>query len=329
MVRRTTKRKSILREGRRVLLIGACLVAGNVNAGGEPPQIVAEGIPHDMLYAVTLDEDRGLAVGDSGLVLKTSDGGKSWSKEQNIPTDMALLTVVSRNDRCIAGGQSGLILTSEDCVTWSKADSGTRERILGVDMNTAGIAYAVGSFGTVLKSTDGGVTWETLSVPWEQLRGESAEPHLYAVKVFGSGDVVVAGEFELVLRADSHGTWDVLHQGKRSLFGLSSLSNGQLYAVGQEGVILKSADQGLTWNELNSGTKAILTGVWADASGYVAAAGIYTLLYSKDGGVSWQAESSPLIRKEWNLAVIGANRDATKRDVLVVGTSGKVVSVQR
>ena len=289
---------------------------------------VFHGYAHDTLYAVSFDGRKGIAVGDFGLVIESADGGASWQRQDRAPTDRALLTVVRKGGRCLAGGQEGLLLYADDCRDWHKAATPTAARIMAIDTGTDGNAYAVGGFGTVLKSVDGGKSWQALKVDWGRFAPEGAEPHLYAVHVEPSGSVVIVGEFELVLRSDDDGqTWKRVHQGKRSLFGLAATANGELYAVGQEGVILKAV-QG-RWTELPSGTGSILTSVWANKDGTVVAAGIYTVLYSADGGASWRADTSALATRGWHQAIAATPSVNGAADVVLVGSAGAVLRVER
>lgn len=298
--------------------------------GRSEPQLVSHGIAHDMLYALSLEGRNGIAVGDAGLILETSDGGTKWSRQAKPATDRGLFGVVRKQGRCIATGQQGLIMASSDCRDWKSSVAVTKARILAVDVNSSGTAYAVGGFGTLLKSMDWGSSWQVVALDWKPFTSEGAEPHLYDVHVAESGEVTVVGEFELILRsADGGVTWTALHKGKRSLFGLQILDNGEVYAVGQEGVILKSADRGGAWTELDSGTKTILTGIWAAPDGRAVASGIYTILSSSDGGRSWQADRSKLARAGWHQSVAGNESVEGKLNVVVVGSGGAILSVRR
>ena len=206
-----------------------------LSASGEP-QVVSQGIAHDMLYGISMDGRDGIAVGDFGLMVETADGGLSWSKQAKAATNLSLFGVVRKQGHCIAGGQNGLILTAADCKQWQTAAPVTKSRILSVAVNGSGAAYAVGGFGTLLKSADWGKTWQAVTIDWKAFTADGAEPHLYDVHVAEDGEVTVIGEFELILRSkDGGGNWQALHKGKRSLFGLKILDNGEAYAVARKG----------------------------------------------------------------------------------------------
>src|SRR5882672_7746624 len=298
-------------------------------ASSVEPQLVFHGIPHDMLYGVSFEGRQGIAVGDFGLILETADGGVTWTRQVK-PTDLGLFGVVRKQGHCIVAGQSGLMLGAVDCKHWTVAASVSKARILAVDVNARGVAYAVGGFGTLLKSDDWGGNWQVIPVDWTVFAKDGAEPHLYDVHVADDGEVTVAGEFELILRSKDGGAhWAALHQGTRSLFGLKVLDNGEIYAVGQEGVILKSVDHAIGWTELRSGTQSILTGIWAQPDGQIIASGIYTVLYSDNGGKSWRTDRSKQIRSGWYQALAGVETTSGQSKVVAVGSGGVILSIGR
>ena len=308
------------------LLLGPCTVFA---VSGEP-QLVSHGIPHDMLYGLSLEGLNGIAVGDSGLILVTADGGANWTKQSNRTTNLGLFGVVRKQGRCIAGGQNGLIMASADCKQWIVSPPVSKARILSVQVNAGGVAYAVGGFGAMLKSVDWGTSWQPVSIDWKAFTSDGVEPHLYDVHVAENGEVTVIGEFELILRSkDGGANWLAMHKGKRSLFGLKILENGEAYAVGQEGVILKSTNRGAIWSEQESGTKSILTGIWAQPNGQAVASGIYTILYSGNAGKSWQMDHSKLAKVGSYQAVAGVEKTRGQLNAVLVGSGGAILSVQR
>lgn len=316
----------------RLLVLGIG-IAGAVGALAAEPAVpvpVFHGVPHDMLYGLSVEGRNGIAVGDFGLVVESGDGGKTWTRQAKAPTDLGLFAVARKAGRCIAAGQQGLIVTAADCKQWQVSAPATKARILAVAVNSGGVAYAVGGFGTLLKSGDWGKTWQALMPDWKAFSSDGAEPHLYDVHVADDGEVTVVGEFEMVLRSRNGGAnWTLLHKGKRSLFGLTVMDNGDIYAVGQEGAILKATDNGGKWTELTSGTQSILTGIWARPDGQVVASGIYTILYSADGGKSWRMDRSRPALAGWHQAVAGGEGSDGRLNVVLVGSGGAILSVQR
>lgn len=286
------------------------------------------GTPHDALYDVGFDGLRGLAVGAFGTVLSTVDGGASWERQAPPVNNISLLSVAIRGDRCMAVGQGGLVLTADDCRNWRASPAITKSRLLAVDVNRRGIAYAVGAFGTILRSDDWGKSWTAQSVDWAGFTQDGAEPHLYDVHVAEDGTATVVGEFELVLRSNvAGGAWKALHKGERSLFGLSVGEGGRLLAVGQSGAFIASSDGGTTWLTAATGTGAILTSVHVTHGGTVLASGINTLVMSRDNGASWSAVPSRFLSNAWIQALATGDAGDGSRRVVAVGSGGSILQL--
>jgi photosystem II stability/assembly factor-like uncharacterized protein len=290
---------------------------------------IRHGTHHDALYDVVFEGERGIAVGAFGNVLVTADGGATWQVQAFPMKHLALMAVAMREGKCIAVGQTGLVYAAADCKTWKAAPSMTKSRLLAVGVNRQGLAYAVGAFGTILKSTDWGQSWAVQTVDWSTITEDGAEPHLYDIHVADDGTVTAVGEFELVMRTGDGQQWKALHKGERSLFGLSVVEGGtKMYATGQSGALLSSADGGVTWQSHKTGTGAILTGVHATAQGEVVASGINSVVVSRDGGVSWAQLTSKLVRNTWYQALAASDGGNGKRRLVAVGAGGSILELE-
>jgi photosystem II stability/assembly factor-like uncharacterized protein len=297
-------------------------------ADGSGVRQLRRGTQHDALYDIAFDGLRGVAVGAFGTVLATADGGATWAAQPFPLRKLALLSVAIKRGRCIAVGQSGIIFTADDCQTWKATAPVTPSRLLAVSVNGQGVAYAVGAFGTILRSGDWGKSWKALTVDWKGYTEDGAEPHLYDVQVGEDGTPTVVGEFELILRGNAAGDqWKALHKGERSLFGLAMLEDGSAYAVGQSGGVIASSDGGASWRSLSTGTQAILTGVHAAPNGVLIASGINTILVSKDKGASWTRLASKFVANGWHQALAAGRAADGKPRLLAVGSSGAILEL--
>lgn len=291
-------------------------------------KLIRHGTAHDALYDVAFEGERGIAVGAFGNVLVTADGGATWQVQPFPMKHLALMAVAMREGKCIAVGQTGLVYSAADCKTWKASPSMTKSRLLAVGVNRQGVAYAVGAFGTILKSSDWGQSWAVQTVDWSTITEDGAEPHLYDIHVADDGTVTAVGEFELVMRTGDGQQWKALHKGERSLFGLSVVEGGKkMYATGQSGALLSSADGGVTWESHKTGTGAILTGVHATAQGEVLASGINAVVLSRDGGASWSPLNSKLVRNAWYQALAASEGAGGKRRVVAVGAGGTILEL--
>lgn len=320
-----------MRNRWRWLLFGAgALCAGASYAGAyeHPLPAVLSGTAHQALFAISMQHNQGLAVGAAGELQVTRDAGKHWQAVTPAPTDLALLGVDIAAGNALAVGQMGLILRRTDQGAWTKVESGTTERLMTVQMNDAGVAVAVGAFGTVLMSGDAGQNWHSIApTSWAEYGVEMGiEPHLYDTVLDAKGVITIAGEFGLIMRSsDAGASWQQLYLGKASIFGLQLRDDGIGYAVGQKGLVLRSADHGATWTKLDAGTQALLLGVYATANSKVLITGMHTMLLSRDGGDSWGEVVAPDVQEGWYADMAQGKRGAP---VLAVGYTGRVVPLR-
>jgi photosystem II stability/assembly factor-like uncharacterized protein len=321
-----------MRRTRIFAAVGAGLLsAGIVSAAPQPAtapaplQVVVAGTVHQALFAIGFDGALGVAVGAGGEVQESRDQGLSWKTVTPAPTALALLGVAVSGERAVAVGQTGLVLTRAADGAWSAADSGSRNRLLATALNGAGRAVAVGAFGTVLLSEDGGRQWRSIAPAWAQFAPDGMEPHVYTAQVGADGAITIAGEFGLILRSsDAGASWSLQHQGDASLFALQLREDGVGYAVGQSGLILRSDDHGASWTEQVSGSGALLLGVHASADGKIVVTAMRELLVSGDGGRHWRRLNDPAVKSAWWVGVAQAAPDAP---VLAVGQAGQIVRV--
>ena len=318
----------------RQSILSAALCTGCFAAGAQASESAAEGmldvvhqgIVHDALYDICFLGQSGLAVGLAGTVLTTEDAGKSW-QDGAVGDSKALLGVSCGQKASIAVGQAGLIMRKAGDGDWANVDSGTDQRLLSVSANESGLAVVVGGFGTVLKSTDNGLTWAPLSFDWEAILNDFYEPHIYDVSISTDGIITLVGEFDLVLRsADQGESWDVVNKGDTSLFALHFRDASTGFAVGQDGKVVKTLDGGLTWNIMSVPTRENLLDVWSSGS-QVVVTGIRTFLRSRDDGLNWESVTKGDISVQWYQAVDGVSVGDVD-SVVMVGHSGRIISIK-
>lgn len=102
----------------------------------------------------------GWAVGDSGLILSTTNGGTWWNEQQS-HTKLGLNDIAFFNpDTGICCGTDGLIFrTTDGGANWNEIDSTLGVILFRLVRVGDSAAYIVGTGNTILKSTDEGATW--------------------------------------------------------------------------------------------------------------------------------------------------------------------------
>jgi photosystem II stability/assembly factor-like uncharacterized protein len=113
------------------------------------------------------DVTTGLAVGRDGVVLRTDDGGRHWRHADAFSTHDLLDLGFGRRRDVAVGAQGGLWVSGDDGRSWSRSEADPSapffESLRAVDFSEAGeFGLIVGSGGRVLRSLDGGASWEAL-----------------------------------------------------------------------------------------------------------------------------------------------------------------------
>ena len=354
MTTRCTQNKSLdgnnMKNIKRYVSIMAalCCLAGFGSAvlaqEGDPiVEVLESGIPHDKLFALDMKGSRGLAVGSFGLMRETEDGGETWTTADPLTTK-ALLGVTAAGDTQIVVGQQGTIFRRVEGADWKQVEAGLTQRIMDVGLNDSGLGYIVGEFGFMAKSEDAGLTWTMVTKDWESVNEEGYEPHLYSAVVKDDGTIFVAGEFGLIMMSTDRGrSFKQVHGGDQGVFDLHFANDGDGtssgYAVGQEGLVLKTIDGGATWSSVAVDTSSNLLGVWS-GNGEVVVTAIRDLLRSRDDGKSFASFSADSqIGRTWYQGVAaGVSETATEsaegrkslireQQVFIVGNGGNVAKV--
>lgn len=300
----------------------ALIVTGSISAGPAVSQVelLAAVSPHRHIYAADMQGDYGVAVGALGTVLETRDGGQSWS-DKSLHEPLAMLAVAIAGERAVAIGQLGLIAV-QDGGDWVTVRAPTKERLLGVALNTRGQGIAVGAFGTVLRSEDGGMGWQMVDIDWEKFFPSGDEPHVYDVHIDEHNRITLVGEFGMVLRSDNAGqSWRLLRRGDASLFALK-VDGRNAFAVGQDGTVLRSQDDGASWQELDTGVSANLLGATrGPIRRQWLVPGMRSVLYSGDSGDSWRELIDGDFSRGWYGDAIWSERLA---GFLLFGHGGRI-----
>lgn len=297
---------------------------------------VRSGIPHDAIYAMDISGKEGLAVGAAGVLLETKDGGATWTNGVS-GTEFGLFGIAINGEHRLIVGQRGTVLVGGADGKWTPAQTGTEARLLNVDVNSAGLAIAVGEFGTIMRSKDGGKTWEKRPVDWAAFRDDGYEPHIYAVDVQDSGRIIIGAEFAYVIISDDGGeTFSLANKGEKSIFAMHMLPDGTGYAAGQEGLVMKTTDNGSTWAPLKSGSDANLFGIWASGHGEIVIAGMRALLRSSDDGATFTSSKDLDVIRNWYVPVAmgqaefkGDGGAMVQEVVYIAGYQGTIARVLR
>ncbi len=200
---------------------------------------------------------RMVAVGDFGTVLLSDDEGKTFRQAAKVPVSSSLTAVSFADDKQ---------------------------------------GWAVGQWGAILHTADGGETWAI-----QRLETQEDRP-LFSVHFFNASEGVAVGLWSLVLRTQDGGkTWSAVDlpappdggRADRNLFRAFVSAKGSLLVAAERGMVLRSNDRGQTWQYLNTGYKGSFWSGVALKDGTLLVGGLRGTIYrSTDDGHSWQRSAS-------------------------------------
>ena len=115
-----------------------------------------------------VDENEGWAIGSSGFLVHTSDGGKTWEQQNpNYTGTLSYIKMFDKNNGIILAAKRSFIKTSDGGKTWIRnivtyLPDSTSDLVTGYFFNKQK-GFVLAKMGTtghyVLRTTDGGNTW--------------------------------------------------------------------------------------------------------------------------------------------------------------------------
>ena len=237
---------------------------GRPGAGGGPPGFGGRG-PAALYHIYFVDQNVGYIIGGRATIMKTEDGGKTWSRKP------AMSDTPGRD-----GNPRPL-----------------RANLMGIQMISETTGFIAGSENTILKTTDGGETWVGSS---ERARVGETRNNLEGLWFVSPTTGWVIGSFGTLMHtADGGETWEKRDPGfDNNLFGIHFLDENTGWICGQEGLILHTADGGATWNQQKTKSYDDLHDIiFVDAMIGWAVGGFNSVLHTTDGGATWTISNIP------------------------------------
>jgi photosystem II stability/assembly factor-like uncharacterized protein len=201
-------------------------------------------------------------------------------------------------------------------LSWHDTPTGSAARLRGLSGVSATTAWASGSLGTVLRTTDRGVTWEEVGPPGTE------DLQFRDIEAFDADHAVIMsiganpGDFRTYATADGGQTWTLtfLNEEPTAFYDCMTFFDdrrGLLLSDPPDGVhfrVLATDDGGLSWHLTGAQMPDALPGEFAFAasgqcittdhghrawfaSGGAAEARVFR---SDDGGASWTVASTPI-----------------------------------
>ena len=247
--------------------------SGRIVAAGERGRIVysedgaatwkvAATPTHQTLTSLFFADPRaGFATGHQGTLLRTDDGGASWTALPLAGREKpALFALRVDGEHGIAVGAYGAYYESSDRGrTWSprRIVPGDFDRHLtGIASCGTACLVIAGEAGTLLRSQDGGATWQPLKSPYEG-------SYFGALGVSGGVAIVYGMRGNAYRSIDGGTTWQRIDVGRYNgaLQGASVQPDGSIVLTGADGFVATSHDRGATFEAARVAGRLTVSGL--------------------------------------------------------------------
>jgi photosystem II stability/assembly factor-like uncharacterized protein len=262
----------------------------------------------DLTALYFVNAQLGWAVGQQGVVLKSADGGATWTKQLDGKEAAELLFQRYGRPGNDDAASQRLRKDAEAFVA-----QGADKPFLDVWFENEKKGFVVGAFNLILRTEDGGKSW----IPWLDRVDNPKGLHLYGIRPAG-GSIFIAGEQGLVLKLDRARERFVSvplpYQG--TLFGVVG-TPGMVLVYGLRGNAYRSTDGGASWTRLDTGVNAgLAAGLLRSDGSVVLVSQSGQVLVSTDEGASFNRVRIA------NAAPAFAVAEAGKGSVALAGMTG-------
>ncbi|MDP3148856.1 MAG: YCF48-related protein [Ignavibacteria bacterium] len=266
-----------------------------------------------------------LAVGDNGAVMKSTDGGSTWTKllapknpgvvgETTNP--LSSISFINENTGWIVGDYS-IFKTIDGGNTWQLQSLGINRDMNAIFFVDENIGYVGGNNGELYKTTNGGANWTKQDLG----TGVGTISSIYFINATTGW---IAGDL-LIARTTDGSTWISAGSitGKHYNIHFIDANNG--FSIGQYGTFFKSTNGGETWTKKTfpSTSVSLYGAFFKDVNTGIVVCGQWNpngsnkgyIYRTTNGGTSWTEISAGLFEQLNGVAFIDANTGIAVGDV--------------
>ncbi|MEG8947464.1 protein kinase domain-containing protein [Rosettibacter firmus] len=265
-----------------------------------------------------VDEKNAIAVGDSGTIIISNDGGQTWKqKPVNIKSNLSDL-YISPSGRTIIIGDSSTIIYGKNLLDSLQLlpiqKDFTFFRINFIDEHTG---FITGNKGVILKTINGGINWYKVNTNTNSL--------IFDIDFFDDRRGFAVGWNGLILKTTNGGeTWTRIDNvlTDNYLKSIDLERNGFGIIVGGDATVLRTTNYGEEWEFKKIADVGALQKVSFISKNYVALIGTKgTFMISKDKGANWDLVD---IHNFTNMNDMALNYNG---HIFLVGYNGQILKI--
>jgi photosystem II stability/assembly factor-like uncharacterized protein len=233
-------------------------------------------------------------VGQYGNYMSTSDGGATWSFPSSTGVTLSAISCAAPS-QCVATRVDGEVLIFSSG-TFGPSSTTATGALFAVSCPVAGVCFAVGDYGAIVTTSNGGTGWKAKS--------PSTTANLLAISCATASTCLASGQAggqnrypTVVTTSDAGANWVIQNSigNLSSAFGMQTVSCFSptiCYGVDYTGAIYKSSDGGISWSLSSTFTQPSIFRIncptanvcyVVGTSGFIAA--------TTNGGLSWNGQA--------------------------------------
>lgn len=251
-------------------------------------KVVSTGTNQNLNSVYFIDEQTGYSCGEGGTLIRTFDGGDSWSA---VPvsdlSNFNNLYFFNVREGIIIGDNGNLYLTQDSASSLNKISVPVTDRLLKIYFFDEYNGFVTGANGIILKTSDRGNSWS--------LSTTQSNEHVLNI-FFPVRDIGYAvGRSGIVLKSnDSGNSWRPLARFSDKYLKCLYFIDPQIgFVAGAGGEVFKTEDGGETWKKSKTGVFSGILGIkFSDLSNGFAVTTKGEFIFTSDGGDNWSTAQS-------------------------------------
>ncbi len=306
--------------------------------GGSPefsllPVLKSDLVEESLLLDIAQGGDRLLVVGEQGHILYSDDDGQNWA-QADVPISLTVTSVTFAGPgQAWATAHDGFLLQSADNgATWQVKLTGSDVAKLSVGALEERIEEQRAAVAAATPETREDLEWaleDTLFALEEAMAAvdEGMTSPMLAVWFANDSDGYALGAYGVFLRTQDAGENWVMDSNrldnpdKYHLYGIARSSAGTLLVAGEAGTLLRSLDDGESWDRIEAIYPGSFFGTVAASDGSLLIFGLRGNIFrSTDEGASW----APVETDDQRTLMCGTAGD--NGSVVLAGSAGVVLS---
>lgn len=210
-----------------------------------------------------------LVVGDKGTVLSSTDKGASWERIQLENSPFLINASVCPDKSFVAlDYQHNVWFSDVAGKDWQAKKIETFETPQAITCDSQGRLWVVGGFSSILRSDDGGDSWQETSM--------DEDLHFTTVQFIDADQGLLMGEFGVVARTlDGGESWEMLEPIPDEFYPqdawFQTMERG--WVVGLNGTVFYTEDGAASWQSQETGTKDPIYSIAANGNSLYAVGG--------------------------------------------------------